>query len=69
MALWFEIVLFSRSSKLRVDSFMEKIDMDNHISFKIYKETCATKNKQVKDLSLIGRKLSTVIIFDSDLIS
>ena len=31
--------------------------------------TYATKNKQVKDLSLIGRKLSTVIIFDSDLIS
>ena len=45
---------------------MEKIDMDNHISFKIYKETYVTKNKHVKDLSLLGRKLSTIIIFDSD---
>ena len=66
MALWFEIVMLSLSSKLRVDSFVEKIDMDNHNSFKIYRETYVTKNKHVKDLSLLGRKLSTIIIFDSN---
>ena len=52
MALWFEIVLFTRSSKRRAGCFVEKIDRNNQISFKINEETFATKNKQVKYLSV-----------------
>ena len=51
MALWFEIVRFTRSSKRRADCFVEKIDRNNHISFKIYEETSATRNKETNKLN------------------
>ena len=65
---FYEIISFSLESKIFCDSIMNMIEQDKkYFDYKFYKEhSILYKNNLVKDISLIGRDISKIIIVDDD---
>ena len=59
------------SLKSRVDYYLDKIDQDKRISYKLYRDSCYTgiQGKWIKDLSRLGRELKRVVIVDDQPVS
>ena len=68
LSQYYEIVIFSRSSMAFAEPTVLKLDPYHaFISYSLFKEVCRSKDgKLVKDLSLLNRDLSKVIIIDPD---
>ena len=68
LSQYYEIVVFSRSSMAFAENTVAKLDPYHaFISYSLYKEVCRSKDgKLIKDLSLLNRDLSKVIIIDPD---
>ena len=65
---FFELILFSIDSKEFSDPIINMIEQDKkYFDYKFYKEHCVLyKNNLIKDISLIGRDLSKIIIVDNN---
>lgn len=68
LSQYYEIVVFSKSSMAFAENIVQKLDPYHaFISYSLFKEVCRSKdNKLIKDLSLLNRDLSKVIIIDPD---
>lgn len=68
LSQYYEIVVFSKSSMAFSENIVQKLDPYHaFISYSLFKEVCRSKdNKLIKDLSLLNRDLSKVIIIDPD---
>ena len=68
LSQYYEIVIFSRSSMAFAENTVAKLDPYHaFISYSLFKEVCRSKDgKLIKDLSLLNRDLSKVIIIDPD---
>ncbi|KAG6546342.1 hypothetical protein Mapa_012383 [Marchantia paleacea] len=63
----FEVVLFTASTKGYADAVLDVLDPCGHISHRIYQDSCSVmKGVMIKDLSLLGRQLSKVVIVDNN---
>jgi Dullard-like phosphatase family protein len=66
VAQLFEVVIFTASQKNYADFIIDKLDIDNCVSHRLYRDHCVSiKKRYVKNLSLIGRDLKNVIIVDN----
>ena len=66
--LYFEIVIFSAGTKEYCDKVLDILDLNNNlIKFRLYRSHLSLRNinNDVKDLSLLGRDLSKVIMIDN----
>eukprot|EP00358_Blepharisma_japonicum_P006503 CAMPEP_0202940912 /NCGR_PEP_ID=MMETSP1395-20130829/1047_1 /ASSEMBLY_ACC=CAM_ASM_000871 /TAXON_ID=5961 /ORGANISM="Blepharisma japonicum, Strain Stock R1072" /LENGTH=151 /DNA_ID=CAMNT_0049635699 /DNA_START=538 /DNA_END=990 /DNA_ORIENTATION=- len=62
---FYELVLFTASSQDYADSAIKQIDPSNKIKLRLYRQhTGAFNSPYVKNLELLGRDLSKVIIID-----
>ncbi|KAF8601042.1 NLI interacting factor [Ceratobasidium sp. AG-I] len=62
----YEIVVFSASLGKYVDPVLDKLDIYNVISHRLYRESCYNhKGNHVKDLSQLGRPLKDIILLDN----
>ena len=68
---YFDIALFTASIKPYADAVISLIDPSNEIfSFKLYRESCIKVGKAyIKDLRIINREMSSLIIVDNSLYS
>ena len=66
MSRMFEIVVFTASQKLYADKVLDLVDPKRRISHRLYREHCVVVNKTyyLKNLKILGRDLSQVIIVD-----
>ena len=66
--LFFEIVIFSAGTKDYCDKILDILDLNNNlIKYRLYRSHLSLRNinNDVKDLSLLGRDLSKVIMIDN----
>ena len=66
--LFFEIVIFSAGTKAYCDKILDILDINNNIiKYRLYRSHLSLRNinNDVKDLSLLGRDLSKVIMIDN----
>ena len=65
---FYEVISFSTETKEFCDSIINLIEQDkNYFEYNFYKEHCVLYNNNfVKDISLIGRDISKIIIVDND---
>lgn len=66
--LFFEIVIFSAGTKEYCDKVLDILDINNNIiKYRLYRTHLSLRNinNDVKDLSLLGRDLSKVIMIDN----
>lgn len=66
--LFFEIVIFSAGTKEYCDKVLDILDINNNIiKYRLYRSHLSLRNinNDVKDLSLLGRDLSKVIMIDN----
>ena len=66
--LFFEIVIFSAGTKEYCDKVLDILDINNNIiKYRLYRSHLSLRNinHDVKDLSLLGRDLSKVIMIDN----
>lgn len=68
LSQYYEIVVFSRSSMAFAETTVAKLDPYHaFISYSLFREVCRSKDgKLIKDLSLLNRDLSKVVIIDPD---
>jgi Dullard-like phosphatase family protein len=66
MSRLFEIVVFTASQKMYADKVIDTIDPKGRISHRLYREHCIVINKTyyLKNLKILGRPLTEVIIVD-----
>lgn len=63
---FYEIIIFTAAQKEYADWILDKIDSKNNIVYRLYRDHCQmTKNSHLKDLRLIGRDMSKIIIVDN----
>lgn len=68
MKKYFEIVAFTASERSYADSILNLIDPDyDLIQHRLYREHCTRLNSKIyaKDLRILGRNLSQVILIDN----
>lgn len=62
---YFELIVFTAATKMYADKILDYIDPEKFITYRLYDEHLTYhKKKKVKNLELIGRDLSTVIIIE-----
>lgn len=62
----FEIVIFTAACRSYANRVLDKIDPDNKFSHRLYREDMKLYNGDyIKDISILGRDLSKVIIVDN----
>jgi len=62
----FELVVFTAASKSYADHILTRIDPENNIKYRLYRDSCSFfSGVYVKDLSKLGRELQTIIIVDN----
>ena len=67
---WFEVVLFTASIPEYAEPLFHRIDRHKVAAAYLYREHCTFHNGlYVKDLSLLGRSLSDIIIVDNSPLS
>ncbi|OAE26704.1 hypothetical protein AXG93_3310s1030 [Marchantia polymorpha subsp. ruderalis] len=63
----FEVVLFTASTKGYADAVLDVLDPGGRISHRLYQDSCSVlRGIIIKDLSLLGRQLSKVLIVDNN---
>lgn len=63
----YELVLFTTALEYYANYALEKIDLNNDILFRLYRQhLLRDSNGAVKDLRVLGRNLDRVIIIDND---
>lgn len=66
----FEVIVFTASEKSYADAILDCIDPNKLITARLYRENCIARGKyMIKDLRVLGRDLSRVILVDNSLIS
>lgn len=66
MAKCYELVIFTAAVQEYADWILNKIDVDEKISYKLYRHHTRPKGSVfVKDLTLLGRGLDKMIIVDN----
>lgn len=68
MGKHFEIVAFTASERCYADTILDELDPDCHlIHHRLYREHCTRLNSKIyaKDLRILGRDLSQVILVDN----
>ncbi|OAO17323.1 Mitochondrial import inner membrane translocase subunit TIM50 [Blastocystis sp. ATCC 50177/Nand II] len=66
MSSLYEIVVFTASFHQYADAVLNRLDPRNLICSRLYREHCIPfRGQLVKDLSLLGRSLSSVVIVDN----
>ena len=68
MSKYFEIVIFTASIKKYAQAVYRKIDQHKVTSGMLFREHCSIDPKtqyMVKDMSIIGRPIESVIIIDN----
>lgn len=62
----YEIVIFATSSKDTTDAILKRIDSQNAIKHRIYRESCISLNMiyYLKDMRLLNRDPADVIFVD-----
>ena len=66
MAEIFEIIIFTAADKIYADWVLDRLDLKNTISHRLYRCSTSVKNGMlVKDLSILGRDLSKLLIVDN----
>ena len=64
---YFEIVIFTAATQDYTDYILQRVDIEQTISHKLYREhTTAGRLGIVKDISRLGRDLSKTIIIDNN---
>jgi carboxy-terminal domain RNA polymerase II polypeptide A small phosphatase len=67
MSSKFELVLFTSSVECYANYAMSIIDPENKVNFRLYRQHLTVANGSlVKDLSILGRDLKTVLFVDND---
>lgn len=63
----FDIIIFTASTQAYADPIIDHIDPDRVVQFRLYRESCSLVKNQifVKDLRVLGRKLSNVVLVDN----
>ena len=62
----FEIVIFTASQKRYADCIIDRLDPGKFVKHRLYREHCVSTHKGfIKDLSLLGRDLKSVVIVDN----
>lgn len=68
MAEMYEIIVFTAAVKDYADWIIDRIDPDNHITARLYRNHTYFQNgTYIKDLSRLGRDLSRVVIVDNNI--
>lgn len=66
MEKFFEIIIFTAADKVYADWVLDRLDLKNTISHRLYRCSTSVKNGMlVKDLSILGRDLSKLLIVDN----
>lgn len=67
----FELVLFTASEKAYAEQILNFIDKDRkYLKHRLYRDSCVeVQGNYVKDLAILGRDLSQVVIVDNSLIA
>lgn len=66
MSKYYEVVLYTASLSNYADPLMDILDADKSCTARLFREHCTlTNGVYVKDLTLLGRDISQVIIVDN----
>ncbi len=66
LSKFYEIVIFTAAQKDYADWILDKLDVKHCISLRLYREHCSMfKDCHLKDLNILNRDLSKVIIVDN----
>lgn len=66
LALLYELVIYTASMSIYANPLVDTIDQDRLIPFRLYRDHCFSyQGSYIKDLSLLGRPMSDVIIVDN----
>jgi len=63
----FDIIIFTASTQAYADPILDHIDPDRVVKCRLYRESCSLIKNQifVKDLRVLGRNLSNVLLVDN----
>lgn len=66
LALVYELVIYTASMSIYANPLVDTIDGDRLIPYRLYRDHCFSyQGSYIKDLSLLGRPMSDVIIVDN----
>lgn len=66
MAKYYELAIFTASLQVYCDAVMEKLDPNGLCVHRLYRDSCIQSNGVfVKDMSILGRPIESVIILDN----
>lgn len=66
LALLYELVIYTASMSIYANPLVDTIDQDRLIPYRLYRDHCFSyQGSYIKDLSLLGRPMSDVIIVDN----
>ena len=66
MSKFYELVIFTAALQDYADQVIDQIDVNNNIKYRLYRQHTSQNGPfLVKDLSLLGRDMSRVIIIDN----
>lgn len=67
MSEHFDIIIFTASTQAYADPIIDHIDPDRVVQHRLYRESCSFVKNQVfvKDLRVVGRSLSRVVLVDN----
>lgn len=64
---YYEVVIFTASLREYANPLLDRLDPNKFVDFRLFREHCTmTNGVYTKDLSLLGRDLSKVILVDVD---
>ncbi|GLJ15136.1 hypothetical protein SUGI_0247620 [Cryptomeria japonica] len=70
MAKDYEIIVFTSSTKDYADAILDKLDVNNVIGVRMYRDSCTKMGRAyVKDLAKLRKDLKNVIIIDDNTVS